>query len=432
MTVLALGMSSTVVVAPVTAILSLTAVVALGIATWLAPKDEPSGPRQMYVWSVVIIGLFLLTSTPPISNWFSDSLPGWFRALLGLVSVAATIPTSFRTRFWQLTVGGILIAFVTVGGFVLVSANPDPPTDVVYGHRAAADVLVRGLNPYVDAVFPDTAPAYANKGEIVGYSYPPASMVPYAIGEVAWDARLISVGSMAVVFVLILWYASAWSPFGLAILGIGLTYPMMGAIIIHGWTEPLQVALLALAAVAFSRWQVGGILIGLAAASKQYMILALVPLVAIADASRWQRLAVAVGTGLVVTAPFFLWNPGAFWFANVGVQFDRIQRLDTSSVAGFGLILPIGTAAVAGIVFAALAGVRARSTTGLLLAQAIGLATYFALSSNTFRNYWFLVAFITLLALSVPSVGSELSSRPLRRDHGSSHGLESTETPAAT
>ena len=176
---------------------------------------------------------------------------------------------------------------------------------------------------------------------------------------------------------------------------------MRGAMYVHGWTEPLQLLLLVLAALAFARWKLGGVILGLAVASKQYMILALIPMLTVPESNRWRRLAVTATTGLVVTLPFFLWNPAAFWNALVGVQLVRVQRLDTSSIAALGAVLPIGVALVVTAGVAIILGRQVQSIHGVLLTQASALAVYFLLSPNTFRNYWFLVAYLLLAAVAM-------------------------------
>lgn len=371
------------------------------MATWLVGTGAAGDESRMRIAAIVAVGAFMVTALPILNRDYPDSFPGWFRFALGAVVLVAISVRRFHSRFWQVAIGGFLILAVSVGAVLLIDANPDPGTDVIYSHQEAAAALKEGRNPYSDAVYPDTGPAYANKGDIVGYAYPPPSMLPYVAAEWVWDGRLVSVVAMMVVLSLVIWFASAWSSAGLLLLGIALTYPMLGSMYLHGWTEPLQLALLLVAAVTFKRWVIGGVVLGLAAASKQYMVLTLLPLLSLPDPNRWRRLGVAVATGLVVTAPFFLWNPAAFWRAVVTVQFDRIQRLDTSSVAALGLVLPL--LVVIGIVgFASVyLGSRIRGTHGLLLTQVFAVTLYFALSPNSFRNYWFLVAFSLIFAISL-------------------------------
>lgn len=399
--VVLLGLSSLGYRYPYTSVISLAAALLVGMATWLVGTGAMGDESRLRIGAIVAVGAFMVTALPIPNQDYSDSFPGWFRLALGVVVLVAISVRRFHSRFWQVAIGGFLILAVSVGAVLLIDANPDPGTDVIYGYQEAAATLKEGRNPYSDAVYVDSGPAYANKGNIVGYPYPPPTMLLYVAAEWVWDGRLVNVVAMMVVLSLMIWFGSARSSAGLLLLGTALTYPMLGPVYVHGWTEPLQLALLLVAAVTFRRWIIGGLIMGMAVASKQYMVLTLLPLLLLPDPNRWRRLGVVVATGVVVTAPFFLWNPAAFWQATVAVQFERIQRLDTSSVAALGVVLPL--LLVLGVVgFAALfLGSRIRGTHGLLLTQVFAVALYFALSPNTFRNYWFLVAFSLIFSISL-------------------------------
>lgn len=399
--VLLFGVTSYPKAGPQIAALMIVGVLLVGGAAWFASRGAIGSEQGLRLVGILTIVVFLSTTLPALNVGYFDSFPAWFRVSVGsVVLITGAIPW-MRTPIGQVIVGAVLIICVSVAAVLHIVENPDPGTDVVYGHQAAATVLADGRNPYSDALFRDTSPRYASKGEIVGYAYPPITMLPYVAAEGVWDGRLVSVAAMSLVLSLILWLASRRSSSGLLLLGVAVTYPMLGAMYVHGWTEPLQLLLLVLAALAFARWKLGGVILGLAVASKQYMILALIPMLTVPESNRWRRLAVTAMTGLVVTLPFFLWNPAAFWNALVGVQLVRVQRLDTSSIAALGAVLPIGVALVVTAGVAIVLGRQVQSIHGVLLTQASALAVYFLLSPNTFRNYWFLVAYLLLAAVAM-------------------------------
>ncbi len=394
------GMTSWPIGSPASAVLVLGATSLLIAAAFVGKGSERTGD-SLQTWAMVLtVCVFMLTCLPPINSLFDDSLPAGLRAVVGgsaLISIAFSEKRRLRL---QRAVGVVLIAIVGVSAVLLLSKNPDPKIDVIYGHRAAAEILFDGANPYADAIFPDTGPPYANQGSIRGYSYPPASMVPFSLSERVGDARWLSIAAVTAFAMIVVWFASAWTSHAVLLVGCVLTYPMLGSMIVNGWTEPLQLVLLVASGVVFTRPISSGAFGGLAVASKQYMVLALVPMLLVPDRGRMRRIAVVSAIMLTSLAPFVLWDPQASWDALVGIQLERIQRLDTLSVASFGLQVPIVVAAAAATVLAIVLGRRIRTSAALAIVQASSLASYFVLSSNSFRNYFWLVAMMTLFAVS--------------------------------
>lgn len=373
---------------------------ALIIATIAARGPTPSREASMVIALATVLGIFVAICLSPFNAPFVDALPGSLRAAVGGVALVSLALSEERRRSIQLSVGFVLIIMVSIGLVILLAQHPNPPTDVVFGHRVAAEVVLEGGNPYADAEFSDTSPGYANVGIIEGYAYPPASMIPYVLSEVVLDARLLSILAIAVLAAVILWSSASWTSHSLLMVGCFLAYPMLGSLIVHAWTEPLQLILIVGAGLALRKPIASGILGGLAIASKQYMILAFVPLAMVADTGRKARLTITLTVAAVSILPYLLWNPPAFWDALVASQLDRVQRLDTLSIASFGLGTSIVPAALAATGVAILLAWKVRSVAVVLLAQASSLAVYFTLSSNSFRNYFWLVAMLTMFALA--------------------------------
>ena len=394
---------------------SATALLAAGLvmalAWWARPTDRPS--RWLAPVCVGAILVFTATAILPGADAdYWDSFSASMRLLWGGVAlVLAALPMARRREF-QLWAGVVMIAAVSIAGLVHISYMSGLSTDVIAGHRVAADVLAEGRNPYADAVFPDSGPRYANVGDIVGYAYPPATMIPYVASEWLGEARWVSVLAMAAVMGMVLWFGSREPRAGLLLLGVAITFPMLGAMYAHGWTEPLSLVFVFAGILAGLGRVRGGVLTGLAIVSKQYMVLALVPLLTMRRLPRVRLMLVVGVTGLVVTVPFLIWDPAAFWHALVGFQFDRVARTDVLSIGAFGIRLPIALALIASVAFGLAVGRRVQGGWHIVLAQAATMAVYFAVSTNSFRNYWFMVAMLVLgsVAISVgqrPTIGAD-------------------------
>lgn len=363
----------------------------------------PRVTRRLLRAIALTIGLFcLLAIAPPLGFTPIDVLPAWITVGVGAVVVAAVAVPALRGRRPQVAIGGALIVFVSIAGFVHISNTADLSTDVIYGHREAARALADGANPYADIRFPDTAPDHANVGMIEGYAYPPVTLAPYVVAEWLGDARWAGVAAIAITMAVVLHVGSRREGLGLLLVGLGLTHPMLGAIFAHGWTESLSSMLVVLAAVAVRHTVIGGILSGLSIASKQYMAITAAPLVSMPRPERWRQTAIAVGVAALTVAPFLLWDPAAFWQSQVGFQLGRVQRFDTLSVAWL-VRVPILVALALSIAIGLLLGTRTRSRSGLLLAQAAPLAVYFTLSPNSFRNYFFIVSLMLVAAIALAS-----------------------------
>lgn len=397
--VLLLGLATARIVHQDLAVLALVAAMLIIAVSWIAQEGN-LGHGSVIVASTLTIVIFSATALfPRLEAQFWDSFPGHLRlAWAGVVLAAAATPAA-RGRRFQIAAGSIIIAMVSVAAIVYVSYMSGAETDVIAGHRAAAEVLEQGHNPYSDAVFPDSGPRYANVGDIVGYAYPPVTMIPYVVSEWLGEARWVGVGAMAAALFGVLWFGSLRPRLGLLLLGVGVTFPMLGAMYAHGWTEPLSLVLILAVAWMSGSGTPKGVTLGLALASKQYMVLTLVPMLTMRLSHRVRVLAVALATGMLVSLPFLLWNVEAFWHALVGSQIDRVARSDVLSVGAFGFRVPVLVCLAASVGVGLVLGRRVAGGWHLLLAQAATLAVYFATAANSFRNYWFMVAFMVLGAV---------------------------------
>jgi len=377
---------------------------AAAAAFWQSCASDSEHRRAVRWMTALGIGLFGLALAPVANRWFAgdwDILPRWSLVLRTAILAAASIPLVYvgTTRGLHQTLRVGVVSMLLVGGALTVSGAADVYTDVRIGHILAQESLRAGTNPYSDVEIQDTAPAEWNEGTIIGYSYPPVTLIVYSAAEWIWDARLATVLSLAMIAWLLSTRSSRFGSLGLPVAGLAVSIPVTAVVIVFGWTEPLQAVLLIGAAVLWRRPVAYGIVFGLAIASKQYMVLAVIPLISAPVPDRWKRLGIAAATATATLLPFFVWNPGAMWNALVAHQFDRPIRGDSTSIAALGLVFPIAVALVLAIVVGLIAGRSAHTTGRLLLAQAATLGVYFVLSPNSFANYWYLVSILAIVAV---------------------------------
>jgi len=390
---------------------AISGVVLVAVAVfWPRSAIDADHRRAVRVMAGVGLGLFGLALLPVVERWFaSDSniSPGWNLALRLAILATASVPLVFwcarRGLYQALRIA--VVSLIVISGALTVSGAPDLYTDVQIGHKLGYRSLIAGDNPYSDIAIPDTAPLEWNLGTIIGYPYPPVTLVAYSAMEWLWDSRFASVLSLA----LIAWVISRRSPrfgtLGLPVAGLVVSIPITAVVIEFGWTEPLQAVLLLGAALLWRRPVLYGIVFGLAIASKQYMVLAVIPLLSAPFPDRWKRLGISAAVAAVTLVPFFLWNPDAMWNALVAFQFDRPVRGDSTSIEAFGIVLPILAALALSIAVGLVAGRRANTPGKLLLAQAATIGVYFAASPNAFPNYWYLIAILAIGAVLIDAGG---------------------------
>lgn len=380
----------------------------------LFKRGTKAGSLAVTVGGTGVVVLFVATAIPEFDKLYWGTWHPVARIALGAVAITAALSMAMRTRHRQVLAGILIIVMVVIFGAVTVVANPDSGVDVQYAHEEAAALLLDGRNPYSDMVIADTSPSDVNQGVIVGYSYPPVSLITYSVAEWFGDSRFANVVLIGVLLALVLAQAIRSFPNGAVLVGVLATVPFLGGLIIAGWTEPLQAVLIVAAAVLHRRWFLSGVLLGAAVASKQYMILALVPFVAMNGPNRMRRPMVALGTAGLIYLPFILWNPIAIWDALFGQQLDRLAREDVASLWSIGIKIPsLAAVVVAGVVGLALAS-RVRSTDTLLLCQAAVLGVFFLLAPNVFLNFWFLVVAMVVSAVSLTHQASEEFSGEVR------------------
>jgi hypothetical protein len=242
---------------------------------------------------------------------------------------------------------GVLTPLVMVGAFWFLGAwmirtSPNPHIDVFVFERDAAIELLAGKNPWA-MTFPDiygNSPFYGEgvsvNGRVMsGIPYFPLSLLMVLPGHLAGDVRYALVAASALA-ALLLMYARP-SPMARLMAAVYLFHPRSFFVVEQAWTDPQVV--LGLAAVVFVATRFPKALpyvFGLFLASKQYLVFAVPAGVLLLEQKPSRKelirfFGIAFGVGALVTVPFFLWNPGAFWFSVVKLQ--TIQPFRTESMS---------------------------------------------------------------------------------------------------
>jgi hypothetical protein len=280
---------------------------------------------------------------------------------------------------------------------------------VFFFHEEAAEAIADGLSPYSDAV---TVPNGAPEGDpyIVGYPYPPVTLVPYAVGSWLGDSRWTSLAAWLATLAMIgaasLRRDGTSIPLGVMVAAAAI--PGWPLILTSAWTEPLSLTIVGLAIVTWSRPWFSGLMSGLFVGSKQYLVAGSPLLVFNEIPAKWKR-ATAAAIGLVIAfAPILYWGLSDFIDAAVRFHLEAPARRDGSSVvgllAGFGIdwAPPPWLMALAVVIVVAALARQVDSATRWIAAVGVTLTVTLFLSGQAFANYWFLIAGMAALgAVSV-------------------------------
>jgi hypothetical protein len=348
---------------------------------------------------------------PPLA-YYTVVLP-----LLAVSAVGAVLWRWGRCACVAVLVGTYFYAGVWM---IRISHASPPQIDVYTVNRDSCAALAEGRDPYaidIPDIYtdrPDWEKAFYPAGLIVngrvnlGYPYMPLSLLAAFAGhELGGDFRYGNLAAVALAAVLLA--CAGRGGLGAAGAALLLLTPRGYFVIQYGWAEPVVV--LCLAAVVFCALRRPGWLpwaVGLLLASKQHMLLCAPALVTIWPwvhapqagplnrGGNWKFALKAVGIGTVITLPFVLWNFHAFWHSVVQVQLDDPFRFDSLNFAAgwakLGHVPPGAWVSFGlGILAAGLAMWRAeRSAAGFAVAVAVIYLSFFALSKQTFCNYYFL------------------------------------------
>ena len=355
----------------------------------------------------------------PIGLYFERPLPEQHPGfVLGLgVAAAAALAAFTNHRLLRRAAGVALLGAAALLGTLTYRGSPTPAIDVVTVHHEAYAALARGDSPF-SMTFPDLyggreafyPPGMVTEGRVqYGFPYPPLSLAMAWPGHLAGDFRWSELAAWLLAAAAVL-AATRTSAVAVLAVAVWLFTPRAFFSLEQAWTEPLALAWVGAALWAAARGQVtwAAVFVGLAAATKQYLVLGL-PLLFLLEERREGRRVhpglVALGAGAVVTVPGLLADPSGFVASVIGVQVREVLRYDALSLAvtyAHWAGAPMSGAIYGGIVIAttALTAWRApRSLGGFNAALAVTLFTTFAFGKKAFCNYY--VCVIALLAMAI-------------------------------
>jgi hypothetical protein len=396
---------------------------------WLAGAIAVAGLawnlRQLWTAPPTLAGL------SPDQRWAFNLRLAALGGAATLAAAAALAAAARAHAFVRISVTALVAAFLLLGTWIL-RLDRNPAIDVHVFHTEAIEALRHGGNPYsltTPNIYGDArfyGPGLVVDGRVqVGFPYPPLSLLLVAPAQiVAGDYRYGELAAICVTAVLI---AFACSPPSAPRLGplaaaLFLTIPRIFFVLDQAWTDPL--AALGLAAVVYAAcrrsrllpWLFGGFL-----AVKQYSVLALPAALLLMGPVSWNRwinfLAKALVVALVVTVPFFLWDPAGFWRSVVAFQFRQPFRVESLSYLSWWVAQgheqppeTLGFAAAA--IVAALAVWRLpRTPAGFAYAVAATSLAFFAFNKQAFCNYYFFVSGAFAVAMAS---GRDLDGRGSR------------------
>jgi hypothetical protein len=406
---------------------AITATCAIVLVLWSMLGDLPLTSGSEIKWAVVAAVLLVTgASGRPIGS-FPGSLVAYRPALIALGALACATAALSRNRS-AVRHGAVVLALL-VGVLALTISvwfewSSTLGSDVYHAHRLAGAALRSGENPYTDAVaFPDGNPFAPSDRVIEGYPYPPVTLSAYGLAGAFTDPRLISAAC---------WLAFlGWLTFGawrserdldseikLSVLLLMAVAPLGSEVWYMAWTEPLTLFLFLMAALAWKRsrfWS--GMLLGLALASKQYLIF-LLPLVLLHRDQGWRRRSVtAMATAGATLVAGLAPNPTAFLDSTFGNLTSIGFRPDTQSLPGlahqlgFSFLLPNWLWVLLSLAVVTLLARSSMTRSGFMLRAGLGLGIAF-LFGPAFPNYWFLVAgLVTIGAVLEPA---DEATRPNR------------------
>ena len=401
--------------------------VAALLASALAALGKPWRPLEKLgdATPVLVLGVGLaiqfaqLVTHPP--GYYIRPIPGFREffavvAAAGVVSGAALASRPVLGRYH----GPLLVGLFAVAAWWVVRASFPPSIDVFVFQQESSRALLSGQNPYTlthPNIYGGTAfygPGTAdNRTVFIGFPYLPLSLLLALPGWLfTGDYRVAQVFACGLAAAAMLAPQRGRLPL-LAVATLLFT-PRMFFVIEQGWTEPFGVALFALLLVAVAResrfrWLALGMLI----AWKQYTVF-LLPLAALLfprplDWRAYGRMVLgAVAVATVITLPFFLWDPAAFW-RNV-VQFQFVQPFRTEALDFPAWWVSLGHPPfdivpwMLGATAVALVAVLVRPAvgpSGFAAASAFVYGAFFAFSKQSFCNYWWFMLGILACGLAV-------------------------------
>jgi hypothetical protein len=302
---------------------------------------------------------------------------------------------------------GVAVAVGMVFRIVIVATDVPPFFDIFTIQQVAGDALLGGTDPFLTRVWPN------------GYPYLPLAAIAAAFGELFGDARWASIAGdlmVVVAFVLFARRTGASMRTGLALAAVWVWWAGGLYIVWQGFPEPVLIGCAALAAGGLAgatpRTVLAGVLVGLAAATKQFG-LGLIPFLPLGHGG-WKAVIAAGVTWAIVVVPFALWHPDRFFegaLFSLAREPARDYAFNVLNWPGISIDPPLVLVFVISLVFGWLCQRRQDSPIDAWLAGSVGLfLVAFALNRIAFVNY-FAIPMALMLFLILSYTGRRLPDR---------------------
>ena len=195
-----------------------------------------------------------------------------------------------------------------------------------------------------------------------------------------------------------------------------LSFPVSLFIIEQAWVDSILIAEMGLLALAISgrRHILIGILLGLVIATKQYGVIAVIPILAWCLSHGFSKKQIAkigvlaVGTALVSIVPFLVWDFSGFYQNVVLDLIGHSLRTDAFSLLSllqqeFGIVLSSGRSLILTLVVLLLSAgfvLKKQGKQSWATGLAIIYGFVFLFAKQAFCNYYQIVAYLLLVAVS--------------------------------
>jgi hypothetical protein len=375
---------------------------------------RPRAEEEWQTRALECVAIFFATllALRPLLLYPEDGLPYQFmRGCLGVAAFAILVRFFLRTGLDKLVALWAAVLALFAARFLSLRASPDPFIDVFILLRNGCRFLLERINPYTQS-YPDIyLERYGSSGYSPALNYPPGIL--YWLLPFEWLTKDVRTGyvvadaiTAGVLFLGArkLGRSTAFSQ-NLALAWVA--YPTCLFTIEQAWVDSvliLAVSLLLLSLL-HERWIWAGVCAGFVVGSKQYAVLIVLFIgIWLFRQSNFDRrnarrfFAAALATAAALYLPFFLADPGVFYYDLVPSLLSQPVRFDAFTLVAlsywtFGFTLPMAIVLVIyGVTLAMLVVVLVtRKTADLRFCMGCSVILYgvvFLFGKQAFCNYY--------------------------------------------